>query len=116
MLKIAYFAGIENDLIPLSQALNRIYREKEKIVKIITKTSADLQDPPIYKTFCKYARESDLAIFRLMGGKDSCPGFDALVKQLKNKVKVHIQTGSPEELSITREFSTVTGEEGKRIF
>jgi len=115
MLKIAYFAGIENDLIPLSQALNRIYREKEKIVKIITKTSADLQDPPIYKTFCKYARESDLAIFRLMGGKDSCPGFDALVKQLKNKVKVHIQTGSPEELSITREFSTVTGEERNLI-
>ncbi|RLE14044.1 cobalamin biosynthesis protein CobN [Candidatus Aerophobetes bacterium] len=115
MLKIAYFAGIENDLIPLSRALNRIYREKGKIVEVDAKTSSDLQNTLTYEAFCKYAGESDLAIFRLMGGKDSCPGFDALVKQLKNKVKVHIQTDSPEELSIIREFSTVNSEERNLI-
>jgi len=115
MLKIAYFAGIEGDLIPLSRALNRIYQEKGEIVEVDAKTSRDLQNTPTYEAFCKYARESDLAIFRLMGGKDSCPGFDALVKQLKNKVKVHIQTGSPEELSIIREFSTVNSEERNLI-
>jgi cobaltochelatase CobN len=112
---MAYFAGIEGYLIPLSKALDRIAEEQGRVVEICARTALQLQNPATLADFSQYAEKADLALFHLHGGKESCPGFDQIMERLKSKVKIRIQASSPEDLPLVREFSTVSSEEQSLI-
>jgi cobaltochelatase CobN len=89
--------------------------EKGKVVEVQAKTQMELQNPSVHNVFCQYAESADLALFHLHGGKESCPNFDQIMERLKDRVKVHIQPSSPEDLPVVKEFSSVTPEEQDTI-
>ncbi len=110
MFKAAFFTAVENDLIPLTEAVKRIRSEKGQVIDVQARTRRDLGDIAQWVQFKELAKEADVAIIHLHGGEESCPGFTELMEYLQEDVKVHIQPSSAEDIPTVNEHTSVSPE------
>ncbi|MCR4441770.1 MAG: cobaltochelatase subunit CobN [Peptococcaceae bacterium] len=110
--KVIYLTSIENDIHTLVQAVNRIKEEHGPVVRVYARAKSDLADEDNIVRLLNEVREAGLVIFNLMGGKESLPGFDRVVKEaLKNGVPLHAQPSSAENSQELRKISTVSAQD-----
>ncbi len=115
--KLSYYTATSMEIPSLTQGIE-LFMENNNKVKVYAKTQTQLFDENRIKSFVKYAINSDIIIISLHGGKDSCPGFDSLIKAIedleknnKNTPWLHIQpTGGDEDaIELAGKYSTKFG-------
>jgi len=79
--------------------------------RVHARTQTQLFDDSRIRAFVNMAKTADVVIISLHGGKDSCPGFDELVKNSGEKTWIHIQpTGGDEDAAeLAERWSTGFG-------
>ena len=115
MLRIAYFAGVDLDINPLTSALYRVRKEYGNILEVCARSALDLSNTSIRIAFLEFAISADIIIFHFMGGKDSCPEFDSMVEKLRGKVNIQIEGNSPDAVALARELNTMPDEDSQLI-
>ncbi|WP_278522667.1 cobaltochelatase subunit CobN [Clostridium cochlearium] len=117
MYKIAYYSASKSNLVVLSNAFLKFTNEKINDFEIVAKSKQELMDKNEFDEFLNYAKNAHILIIHLMGGKESCPGFNKLIKALPSTSKVYIQPCSnPIEIDISIKNSNVDEETWKKLY
>jgi len=116
MIKIAYYSSSSNNLIVLSNALSRFINEKGKHIDVLAKGKNELNDKDIFNEFLDYVSNSDVLIMCLMGGKESCPGFNKLIKALPKTSKIFIKPCNTAEIEISLKYSNLNKENWEKFY
>mgnify|MGYP000120730620 CR=1 FL=1 len=115
MLRIAYFAGVDLDVYPLTRALRRVQEDKGHILEVLVRSMTDLASTATQEEFIEYALRADIAIFHFMGGKDSCPGFDTIAERLKGKVHIQVEGSSPDAAALALKLNSLPPEDSQLV-
>ncbi|NME96479.1 hypothetical protein HF847_10845 [Clostridium cochlearium] len=117
MYKIAYYSASKSNLVVLSNAFSKFSNEKINELEIIAKSKQELMDKNEFDEFISYVKDAHVLIIHLMGGKESCPGFNKLIKALPSTSKVYIQPCSnPIEIDISIKNSNVDEKNWKKLY
>jgi len=114
---LTYYSAASMEIPSLSQGIERFKQAGGK-VQIHAKTQTQLFDKQRISSFVDHCLASDIIIITLHGGRDSCPGFEALTQGLdtlkaqgKKLPWIHIQPvgGDEDAIDAAQKWSTGFG-------
>ncbi|MGQ9512372.1 cobaltochelatase subunit CobN [Thermodesulfitimonas sp.] len=109
MVRILFYTAVEGDLAPLSRAVQEVRRSCPEIA-VVARARRDVCGSAGEEALLAAVREADCVFLHLMGGPESLPGFDAVVRVARERgIALHVQPTAAEDDTALRALSTVSG-------
>lgn len=107
--KIAYYTALENGIIILSRAAQKLRDNYGPAFQICARSPADFINKKNLEQFISESASFQLVIMHLHGGRGSLPGFDRLVSALEiSGVPLYIHATSLEDEVESRQYSNLS--------